>query len=58
MADPRWRMEFSKMTVESVQNAHPRVFRVADYELLSYLQNSLWQIQDGGFHRTLRSGPS
>ena len=34
MADPRKRMEFSKMKIESVQNAHPRVFGVADYEFI------------------------
>ena len=30
MADLRWRMKFSKMTIKSVQNVHPRVFEVAE----------------------------
>ena len=34
MADPRWRIEFSKITIESVQNARPWVFGVTDYEFI------------------------
>ena len=33
-ADLRWRMEFSKIAVESLQNVHTRVFGVADYEFI------------------------
>ena len=33
LADPRWRMKFSKM-IKSVQNFHLRVFEVTDYEFI------------------------
>ena len=32
MADPRWRIEFSKMIINSVKNVYLRVFEVADYK--------------------------
>ena len=34
VADPRWRMKFSKMTIKSVQNVYLWVFEVADCEFV------------------------
>ena len=34
MADPRWWIKLSKITVKSVQYVHPLVFGVADYEFI------------------------
>ena len=45
MADPRWWMEFSKITVELVQNPHPRIFGVAESKFIGGFIN---KIQYGG----------
>ena len=34
MANPRWRMKFSKMIIMSVKNVHLRVFEIADYKFI------------------------